>query len=279
MRRTTVSRKSYVSNVQENLRFLVGRFESVAAFCRATDINRQQFNKYLAGLHEPSHRTILKLSAYFDVSPEDFALNRAGFEAKLTSPDDAKAEEQTSAHFRKLTELAEASVTELKPFLGTYYRYHYSSIYSGRIVRAVTVIYRNNSVVEYLTIERFPLPDGEGKGHYSFIYSGVCYMLGNRFFMMDYERRQQNEMTMAILMPQNRTPIKYLYGLLSGVASSTFRQPFSSRVVLERRSDDTSIKKSKLRQATVMEPGHPDIAPSISIFFDNDDNRLIFGHE
>ncbi len=267
--------------MQHKLRTLVGRFDSVAAFCRATNINRQQFNKYLAGHHDPSARTIAKLSEHFKITGADFHLTDAAFDERLApsgSPP-TKLEEPISPHLRQLSELAVASVSELKPFLGTYFRYHYSSIYAGRIVRAVTVIFRNKNAVEYLTVERFPLPEGEDRGHYSFFYSGMCYMLGNRIFMVDYERRQRNEMTMGILMPQHRTPVKYLYGLLSGVAASTFRQPFSSRVILERRSDDTTIRKGKLRLATVIDPGDPEISPSVSRFFESNENKLIFGHE
>jgi len=274
-----MNRKSPASNMQENLRAVVGRFESVAALCRATGINRQQFNKYLAGLHAPSSRTIAKLSEHFQLSPSDFVLAPAAFKERLSPKSAAPSPGDTPAHFRQLADLAANSAAQLKPFLGTYFRYHHSSIYSGKIVRAVTVIFRSTNTVEYVTVERFPLQEGEGKGHYSFFYTGMCYMLGNRVFLVDFERRQRNEMTMAILMPQHRTPMKYLYGLLSGVASSTFRQPFSSRVVLERRSDDTSIRKEKLRLATVMDPGSPDISPSVSRFFDSDENKLIFGHE
>lgn len=274
-----MNRKRQTTPMQDNLRVLVDRFESVAAFCRATDINRQQFNKYLAGVHEPSARTIARLCEQFRVAASDFQLSRAQFEARLAADGPTQSSALGSSALKQFEGFALASVHELKPFLGTYFRYHHSSIYPGRIVRAVTVIYRNKDLVEHLTIERFPMPEDEGKGHYSFLYTGVCYMLGNRVFMVDYERRQRNEMTMAILMPQHRTPMRFLYGLLTGVASSTFRQPFSSRVIFERRSDDTSIRKGKLRLATVLEPGHPDISSAVARYFESSEGRLIFGNE
>lgn len=279
-RNPTMSRSTPMSrHMQENLRILVGRFGSVAAFCRETGINRQQFNKYLAGLHRPSAKNIAKLSGHFSLSPGDFFLDRTSFEAALAPDNAPEPVGARSTHLQRLSELALACANDLKPFLGTYFRYHYSSIYPGSIVRAVTVIYRGHAGVEHLTIERFPLPAQEGTGQYTFLYSGVCYLLGNRIFLVDYERRQHNEMTMAVLMPQNRTPIKYLYGFLTGVAATAFRQPFSGRVVFERRSDDARIRRATLRLATVIDPGHPEIPPSVSRFFAGGDAPLIAGHE
>jgi hypothetical protein len=42
------------TNLQKNLVLLVESCSSVAGLCRTLDINRQQFNKYLAGQHAPS---------------------------------------------------------------------------------------------------------------------------------------------------------------------------------------------------------------------------------
>ncbi len=45
----------------ENLRTQCARFESIAALCRACDINRQQFNRYLSGQNLPNPRTLKRL--------------------------------------------------------------------------------------------------------------------------------------------------------------------------------------------------------------------------
>ncbi|HEY0294985.1 MAG TPA: helix-turn-helix transcriptional regulator [Bordetella sp.] len=275
-----MSRQDPIPNIQRNLRALVGQFESVAEFCRKIGVNRQQFNKYLAGVHAPSNKTMRHLADAFGLSVDDFLLGRQEFLAKMaTGRPDSPAPRADNTHFEKFQALAVGSAAQLKPFLGTYFRYHHSSIYPGHIVRAVTIIYSAGPVVKYLTVERFPMPAGEGKGSYSFFYSGICYLLGDRLFMLDYERRQENELTLAVLMPQYRTPMKYLFGLLTGVASTTFRQPFSSRVVLEKRSDDTTVRKGKLRQATVAKPGDPGISPTVARYFAADDRKLLWGQE
>lgn len=274
-----MSRQDLIPNIQRNLRALVGQSESVAQFCREIGINRQQFNKYLVGMHAPSHKTMLQLAGAFDLREDDFLLGRQEFLAKVATRKCDAAPKPDSAHFEKFQELALGSAAQLKPFLGTYFRYHYSSIYPGHIVRAVTILYPAGPAVKYLTVEQFPMLPGEGKGSYSFFYSGICYLLGDRLFMLDYERRRENELTMAVLMPQYRTPMKYLFGLLTGVASTTFRQPFSSRVALEKKSDDTTVRKDKLRQATVTKPGDPGISPTIERYFSTDEHKLLLGQE
>lgn len=52
----------------DNLRQHCTRFDSIAELCRACDINRQQFNRYLSGQNLPNPRTLKKLSDVLNVS-------------------------------------------------------------------------------------------------------------------------------------------------------------------------------------------------------------------
>lgn len=68
---TSADRRRDVSHLAANLATLLASFDSVADFCRKLDINRQQFNKYLAGLHVPSQRVLSKLARHFMMEPDD----------------------------------------------------------------------------------------------------------------------------------------------------------------------------------------------------------------
>ncbi|MFL9913387.1 helix-turn-helix domain-containing protein [Paraburkholderia sp. RL17-337-BIB-A] len=255
------------SNLQHNLRTVAAQFPSVAEFCRNVGLNRQQFNKYLAGTHVPSRRTIDRIAQHIGITNDDLSLANPAFKVRLNDRREAGGEDAaTPNNLDQLRMLARESVVALKPFLGTYYRYHPSSISPGKIVRAVTILYASGGCVNCLTVERFPAVPGS-EGGYSFFYTGVCYLLGDRIFIMDYERRQKNEMTNTILMPQYRTPLRYLFGLLSGIVASTYREPYSTRVVFERRSDDQTVRKSKLRLATLLASDHADFPPAIKRYF------------
>src|SRR5260221_599391 len=50
-------------NFATNLRLLCGRHRSVSEVCRRLAINRQQFNKYLAGPSLPSSATLVRICA------------------------------------------------------------------------------------------------------------------------------------------------------------------------------------------------------------------------
>jgi transcriptional regulator with XRE-family HTH domain len=57
-----------VYSFARELRFRCARKGSIAQLCKATGINRQQFNKYLAGQILPNARTMRKICVYLGVS-------------------------------------------------------------------------------------------------------------------------------------------------------------------------------------------------------------------
>lgn len=243
-----------MKNLTRNLGEIVSRGDSVAEFCRRVSINRQQFNKYLAGTHMPSPRSMVKIAQVCGLDVQDFDLETEAFIQRLHDKNPLSKPAPADTHFQNLESFARSSGSGLKPFLGTYFRYHHSSIFPGNVIRAITVIYKAGDFVRYVTVEHMPAADDELAANCRFSYRGICYLMGNRVFMSDYERRQQNEMTSTILMPQFRTPIHYMFGLLTGIAATAYGQPFSARVAFERQSDNSSIRKSVIRQATMLSP-------------------------
>jgi transcriptional regulator with XRE-family HTH domain len=63
--------KIFAQNLREECR----RFESIAAVCRDSGINRQQFNKYLSGTTIPNARTLEKLCKFLGVKSEQLFLS------------------------------------------------------------------------------------------------------------------------------------------------------------------------------------------------------------
>ncbi|MES3000296.1 MAG: helix-turn-helix transcriptional regulator [Pseudomonadota bacterium] len=268
-----------MENLTRNLCEVVSRADSVADFCRRVGINRQQFNKYLAGAHLPSHRTMLKIAQVCGLDAGDFQLDPAAFLDRVEGRNAraAAAPAGSDPHFQALEGMARSSLNSLKPFLGSYFRYHHSSIFPGRVIRAVTVIFQASDVVRYVTVEHMPASDDNEACRFS--YRGVCYLMGNRVFMGDYEHRQLNEMTSTILMPQFRTPIRYMFGLLTGIAANTYGQPFATRVAFERKSDTSVIHKAMVRQATMLLPGDPQIPGNVRRYLGNAEGAVLMGSE
>jgi transcriptional regulator with XRE-family HTH domain len=263
--------------VQKNLATLVDSCRSVADMCRKVDVNRQQFNKYLAGQHVPSQKILQKIARYFMMEAEDLFREPANFKKFYEGFDnELPIGLRSSSQFNHFLPLAKQSAGLLEDYLGVYYRYHNSSIYKGRILRSVTCLYRAESMVQYVTIERFPLLDGSGKIGYSFTYHGFCLLFGDRVFLVDFEGKQRNEITFSILTPQHRRPIRFLYGLVSGVASSSFRQPFSTRMMLGF-ADKGLIRRQHLRNATVLLPSDLSLPLEVREYMTGDNATIIWG--
>jgi transcriptional regulator with XRE-family HTH domain len=83
----------------QNLREECTRFESIAEVCRGSGINRQQFNKYLAGSTIPNARTLERICSYLEIGdsqlftgPEDkkkllhLALQKNSVSPKIEDP-------------------------------------------------------------------------------------------------------------------------------------------------------------------------------------------------
>lgn len=264
------------NNIQSNLRLLLSSCNSIADMCRKTEINRQQFNKYLAGHHIPSRSTLNKLSRYFNLSAEDLYLSPSKFKALFESNDaDARNALMGSVNFNQFISLAKLTSGNLRDYLGVYHRYHYSSIYKGKVLRSVTIIYERESVIEYSTIERFPLLGQPGKTGYVFRYNGFCFMMGDRIFMIDSEQKQNNEMTFTILTPQHRRPVRYLHGIITGIASTSFRQPFSSRVSFQY-AGESKVTRSLIKSATILSDLNL-VPQEILDYLDNDEAGILWG--
>lgn len=266
-----------LTTLSKNLRFAASSFSSVAEICRRSGINRQQFNKYLSGQHRPSHRVLVKLSRFFSIEERDLFMKEDEFERFYEGVEsDITWDLRSSNEFIKFGALARMSASLLSPYYGVYYRYHNSSIYKGKVLRSVLCIFEKNGLAQHVCIERFPATDGKRKSQYLFRYHGLCVFLGDRMFLVDSERIQKNEMTFSILTPSHRNTIRLLYGLISGVAATSFRQPFATRMALDFQARGM-ITKKHLKNATVLDPGDNSIPPELRVYLANPAEITVWG--
>ncbi|EXE88959.1 transcriptional regulator, XRE family [Acinetobacter baumannii 532279] len=271
------NRKRQQENLQQNLLVLVESCRSIADLCRRVDINRQQFNKYLSGQHVPSQKVLQKIGRYFMMEVADFFMPPAEFKRFYEGfENDIPIGLRSSQQFNNFMSMAKNTSHLLDEYLGIYHRYHNSSIYKGKILRSITYIYKAESLVQYVTIERFPLLDDNSKLGYSFKYHGFCFLLGDRIFMMDFEGKQNNEITFSILIPQHRIPKRFLYGIVSGVASTSYRQPFSTRLVFNFIERGPLLRRH-LKACRVYDADDASIPSEVRKYFDSDEHAIMWG--
>jgi transcriptional regulator with XRE-family HTH domain len=254
-----MTREEELRNFAQNLRVLCRSFNSVADICRRIDINRQQFNKYLSGQHYPSHRILSQIARFFSIDERELFLDTPSFEKLFEGVQfDVTAQLRRSVKYNDFLPYVHRSVDALRPFYGVYNRYHNSSIYKGRILRSILCLHERDGIAQYHYVERFPALDGSRRTAYLFKYYGVALFLEERIFLIDFEGLQKNEMTFSILMPNYRNALRFLYGLVSGVAATPYREPFATRIVLDYRGPG-QIKKQHMKDATAMLPSDTSI--------------------
>ena len=264
-----------IAEFSANLRLLCNREGSISQVCRKIGVNRQQFNKYLSGLHLPSPRNLRLIANYFGVSvqvifsdPEEFAMLLEGnvFNAieNLRNRPEVKSFIET---------LLIASKVEDGEYVGVYDRYQYSSIYKGKILRSAFCIYKNGDFLQHYYIERFPSYDSPNTIDYVFKYHGFVLPLADRLFTIDFESMQRTEMTFGAFASIQRNAKKFMFGVGSGIAATMFRQPYSTKVALHYRGPGL-IARSHLGRLTTLDRTDPSI-PREALQFLGDGSDMV----
>jgi hypothetical protein len=260
-----------LANFSANLKLLCENNGAISTICRSININRQQFNKYLSGLHLPSPQNQRMIANYFGMStammfsdPSDF---RTFVEGNYFHAIEALRNSTRMGDFLE-TALLEAKASD-DALVGAYDRYHFSSIYSGQVLRSAFHIYRQGNFLQHFYVERFPSYDRPGKTEYVFKYHGFTLPISGRVFTVDFERLQRNELTYGIFAPVQRSSKSFMFGITSGIAATMFRQPFSARVALHYRGTDLKLR-DHLRQVGVLEKTDPSIPKEVLHFLEKE---------
>ena len=245
-------------NLTRNLRALVRGRGNISHVCDRIGINRQQFNKYLSGQHTPSQFNINLICQFFGV-PYAELISADFVPADRVHPSETLPGFQALQQSELLKTLIRTSDTKrLRGLAGTYLKYHFSSIYRGSIVRAVTVIRPYHDLFAYSNIERFPSRSDQSRHDYVFKYHGFVFLIDDRVFMMDFEAIQKNEMTFSIYTPIIRTPLRFMFGVTTGIAANQYREPYMSKAALELLSSEAPTREH-VALATVIRPDDPSI--------------------
>lgn len=259
-----------------NLRYLCDQGGPVSHICRKTRINRQQFNKYLSGKHVPSPKNVRAIADHFGLNPETLFSDHRDFRALIDGNffdtfNNLRSEPQV---VRFLSTLMDAGTNAENALLGVYDRYHYSSIYHGRIVKSVFCIYRGADFLQHFYVERFPSYDQPGQTAYTFKYHGFTMPIEGRVFTIDYESVQRNELTFGILTPVQRNAKQLMFGITTGVAANMFRQPFATRLALHFRRPGM-LTSADLAGATALDMNDASIPGEVREYLGREPDMLL----
>jgi hypothetical protein len=221
-------------NFATNLRLLCGRHRSVSEVCRRLAINRQQFNKYLAGASLPSSATLGRICAFFAIDQGDILLAPAEFAAlagarpqergPVPPPLFAPTVDRIASHFPD-------SSRKLERYVGYYFCYYCSPAYPRKVIKSLSRICRSGDHFYDRTIERL-VDKRRPQARFSVCkYTGSVVHTEDRIYIAHSNLFLNQTMSLVVFYPSYRATLQYLSGVFVSVSSGPGRQPFASRVV------------------------------------------------
>jgi transcriptional regulator with XRE-family HTH domain len=257
-----------------NLRLACSYIASIAEVCRRLELNRSQFNRYLAGESRPSAHTLRRLGDFFGFEPHEWWLPHAHFarllgvrpQPRREAPDSEPAGDR-NGHLHTLAALAQGCGPALERYLGYWFEYYHSMAYPGRVLKSLLWLRSSAQGVSYTRMERLA-PPGRTAGVERCRYVGTAYALNDRIFLLDAERLTANELTQTIVFPSYKSRVTRLAGLMLGVSAADRREPTCARVVLETLGLHIDLRKA-LRQCGLIRHGEPGVDDDILSRIDN----------
>jgi transcriptional regulator with XRE-family HTH domain len=253
-------------DLSRNLLLLSSDFASIAEVCRKLDINRQQFNKYLAGTTRPSRHNMRRICDFFGVSEAELLLDAAQFEEIVAIKRKPMPQQELSKPLRHLSGLYRRS-QNLEKYVGYYFRYFYSFGNRGQVIRSLALIYKEDDRYYWKNIEILRNPDtGRSLGLNK--YEGAVFCLADRIYIMEYEAVEMNSITQATLYPSHRSRLDTLLGIQTGGPTRRGRKPGASKVALEYLGRDIDVRAA-LNRTGLFNPVDGQIRPEILTLIEN----------
>jgi len=238
-------------DLPDNLRLLCSYHNSIADVCRKLSINRSQFNRYLNGYTLPSLRLMRKMCDFFGVEEAELLMPHGQFkELVRLKPQGAGVLVDKNLVMSTGEKVLLASRSKLDGYAGYYFTYYNSMSNPGKILKGLTRIYRTPFSMNIKTLEVI----GKWR-HGGFIckYEGACFTLGDRLFITAMETLTRNEAIQIILYPNYTNRIRYLSGIMSGVAAHATRPPTATQLVMQFLGTNLDVRKS-LAQCGLFDP-------------------------
>lgn len=234
-----------------NLALLCSYHASIAEVCRRLGLNRQQFNKYLAGQSRPSRRNMRLICDFFGVSEAELLSDPGHFEDMVALKRKPLAHSQLGKPLFHLDRLYQKSQS-LDKYVGFYFRYFYSFGNQGLVICSLASIHKEDGRYYWKNIELLRDPEtrrlqGLNK------YEGAVFYLADRIYIMEYETLDVNSITQATFYPSHRHRLDMLVGIQTGGPTRRGRKPGASKVALEFLGRDIDIRRA-LRRTGLLRP-------------------------
>ena len=142
---------------------------SIAAVCRATQINRQQFNRYLSGETVPNKRNREKICRYFGIAERELFIEPAEETGSRTGdPTGSWSHREMRAAMKLIYSEPPLSI---RP--GIYFTYFAIPQDQTSIMRSVLVIRNDGGLTTFRRLTGFSEPHGSWWSHFTGDHKGI----------------------------------------------------------------------------------------------------------
>lgn len=236
----------------DNLRALCTQHGSIAAVCRALGMNRQQFNKYLAGSTLPNGPTLQKICAFFSVEPSTLFHAQDG---QNLAP--LQAIPMLGGFAGMIGKMRQST---LRP--GCYHFYYPWERDAGKCVRAALFVYRKDGSTLFTRFTKFRSLGRRQRYYLSGRHDGVVLDCDNGKFLLAMNRKGYGEMSMVTLGTETALNRDFMSGL--ALVMDGAGMPLALRSTLEYRGASTLLRRI-IAEAGVLPLSDPSIPEEVRL--------------
>lgn len=233
------------ANFADNLAYASSLYPSIAEVCRRIGINRQQFNKYLAGMVRPSSHNMRRICDFFGVTEAELMMDSVRFADLVSLRMQPRPNTKLAPYMQQIEHLLQGSAS-LERYLGYYYRYNYAFSYPGKITCSLAVIYGDEDRFYWKNIEVIKNTK-LNQSRSTSKYEGVTFLLGERIHILEYEPQVATNVTQLMLYPNYQARMDYLIGLQTGGPMKRGRKPAAATVLLEYLGRNINLRRALAR--------------------------------
>lgn len=239
-------------NFANNLRALCAQHGSIAAVCTAIGMNRQQFNKYLAGSTLPNAPTLERICGFFEIAPESL------FQAPPDAGGGALPATITGSLSRALGAMHNST---LRP--GCYHVYTPWPREPAKCLRSALLVHQKGGNTLFSRFTKFRNPGSRQRFDLSVRHDGVVLESDKAKYLLATSRKGlgnkgSGEMSLISIGIEGALSLDFQSGLALEIDPSG--RPAALRATLEYRGA-SSILRRVISEACIMplsDPGIPE---------------------
>jgi transcriptional regulator with XRE-family HTH domain len=219
----------------DNLRSQAANYGTIADVCRGTGINRQQFNKYLAGNSIPSAITLRKICGFLGIAEHELFVSP---QSKLNpSQQVQKVTRSMPGTFRFDGSKYDFDVPEVP--LGFYHCLIPLQAVSGMLVRSLIYVRQNGRQKEFIRLTKLPAASGGANSFMNSRHHGIIFANKSFIYFLGFDRHPPHHCT---LMSVQR-PIGENSGMLQGtIMTNGVNSAISSKLCLFYIKEQTIVR-------------------------------------